>query len=57
MNKNDVMAEDINNMVAEMIDVVLKTVPLSNAEQDELWDAIQPGLEKFFGYPSFRHYN
>lgn len=57
MNINEVAAEDVNNMVADMIDTVLKTVTLTNEQEDELWDCIQPGLEKFFGHPSFRSYN
>jgi hypothetical protein len=57
MKIDDVAAEDINNMLADIIDTVLKTVELTNEQEDELWDCIQPGLEKFFGYPNFRSYN
>ena len=53
----EVFQEDVNNIIADMIDVALKTVDLTDTQQDELWDAIAPGMEKFFGYPDFRSYN
>jgi len=56
-SRSDVMAEDVNSMMADMIDAILGTVALSDAEQDELWDKIIPQMEEFFGYPSYRSYN
>ena len=57
MTRDEVMAEEINAMTTEMIDAILKIVSLSNEEQDELWNKLQPKLEEFFCYPEFRHYN
>ena len=57
MTKQEVMQEDVNNMIGDMIDAVLKTVSLNDEEQDKLWDELLPPMEKFFDYPGFRHYN
>jgi len=57
LERKTVKQEDVNNMIGDMIDAVLKVVPLSDKEQDELWDELAAPMEKFFGYPEFRHHN
>ena len=55
--RQKVMADDINSMLGAMIDTVMQTISLTDAEQDELLEELQVPMEKFFGYPEFRHYN
>ena len=57
LTRNDIKQEDVNSMIAAMIDTVLKTVHLTDAEQDELWGFLDAPMEKFFGYPDFRNHN
>jgi hypothetical protein len=57
MKRNEVMADDLNNMLSDMINVVIKRVPLSEIEQDALWEKLQIPLEIFFNYPDYRNYN
>ena len=57
MERKEVKHDELNNMLFGMVDVVLKSVPLSDLEQDELWELLQMPLEKFFDYPDYRNYN
>lgn len=57
MKREEVWADDINNLIADMIDVAADKVTLTDKEQDELWELLQAPMEKFFGYPQFRHHN
>lgn len=57
MKRKEVKHDELNNMLSGMVDVVLKSVPLSDLEQDELWELLQMPLEKFFDYPDYRNYN
>ena len=57
MKKDEVRADDIKNMLSKCVDGISEISPLTDLEQDELWEAFQPILEKFFNYPDYRNYN
>ena len=57
LKKEEVLAEDINAILCGFHDVVETKVELSDAEQDQFWEKMQPVLEEFFGCPQYRHYN
>ena len=56
-NRSDVSADDLNTMMVDILDAVIKTVALTEPEEDELWDKLHPQLEEFFGFPDYRSHN
>lgn len=55
MKREDVMADDIADILVSMTTSVAKIIELTDEEEDELWEAVQPAVEKFFNYPDYRH--
>lgn len=52
-----VCQEEINTWLWDFVDEMANNVELTEDQQDMLFDLLQPQLEKFFHYPTFRCYN
>ena len=61
--KNFLDHDDLNNLISQIIELVQKKFKnfkhdaLTDAQEDELWTALEPLLERFSGYPDYRNYN
>ena len=51
-----VCKEELNKYIIEVTDIAKERFDLTETEDDELFDALEVVLDKFFKYPDYLHY-